>query len=612
MRVPHHSSRSPAPNVADHRSPIPTDTRSPTNNVPDHTAESVRSQRRRVPKTCDCCGPHTPTVAGRGHSASGRGHSGAANDSSAGHTPPGGRRRGRPRKDEYVSKATTQMEMTVDMQESVSMAMTPTDKQAESVSMVTSQINMQAESVSMATTQIIMQEGMVSMATTQMDMQAEAVSKARTQADMQAESVSMATTLTDMQAESVSMATPQTDMAVDMQEAEPQGDGQEMEGGGQDQEEGEGRAKGVAEPTSQDMEQTGPQPANQGQSHDQTLSQSVAANPPPPPRLLNGTVGGVSDGEMEAEPSVSPPPCQEYCGGALWDHAYCKRPRTHTHTHIHTHTPHTENNHEGLVDLIHEYLEDFYEKYGSFIPLCEDDIHDYLNRKSNTDLSDGKLVKWEVAKYKAGLATVPTQHFCVSHNKHTLSLDDLATLEDHNWVNDQVINMYGELIMEAANHKVHFFNSFFYRQLVAKGYEGVKRWTKKVDLFSKRLLLVPLHLEVHWSLLTVDVSSRSILFYDSQGIMFKYAVDNILKYLLAEAKEKKQLSFQKGWKMMVNKCIPQQKNDSDCGVFVLEYCKCLAQKQPLLFSQEDMPRVRKRIYQELCEGRLRDVPSLRD
>uniref|UniRef100_A0A665VQD1 Ubiquitin-like protease family profile domain-containing protein n=1 Tax=Echeneis naucrates TaxID=173247 RepID=A0A665VQD1_ECHNA len=44
----------------------------------------------------------------------------------------------------------------------------------------------------------------------------------------------------------------------------------------------------------------------------------------------------------------------------------------------------------------------------------------------------------------------------------------------------QVINMYGELIMEATQHKVHFFNSFFHKQLVAKGYDGVKRWTKKV------------------------------------------------------------------------------------------------------------------------------------
>uniref|UniRef100_A0A8C6SCY5 Ubiquitin-like protease family profile domain-containing protein n=1 Tax=Neogobius melanostomus TaxID=47308 RepID=A0A8C6SCY5_9GOBI len=44
----------------------------------------------------------------------------------------------------------------------------------------------------------------------------------------------------------------------------------------------------------------------------------------------------------------------------------------------------------------------------------------------------------------------------------------------------QVINMYGELIMESADSKVHFLNSFFHKQLMDKGYEGVKRWTKQV------------------------------------------------------------------------------------------------------------------------------------
>lgn len=42
--------------------------------------------------------------------------------------------------------------------------------------------------------------------------------------------------------------------------------------------------------------------------------------------------------------------------------------------------------------------------------------------------------------------------------------------------------MYGELVMDAVPEKVHFFNSFFHRQLVTKGYNGVKRWTKKVPL----------------------------------------------------------------------------------------------------------------------------------
>ncbi|KAG5851411.1 hypothetical protein ANANG_G00093090 [Anguilla anguilla] len=272
----------------------------------------------------------------------------------------------------------------------------------------------------------------------------------------------------------------------------------------------------------------------------------------------------------------------------------------------------TEVNTEDLTELIHEFLEHFYGKYGSFIPLSETDVLEHLNKKLNSDLTDRKtFIFSEVTKYRAGLACAPMHYFKVAYNKHTLTLEDLSTLDDQNWVNDQVINMYGELIVEAANQKVHFFNSFFHRQLVAKGYEGVKRWTKKVDLFTKSLLLIPIHLEIHWSLITVDVTNQNIHFYDSQGIMFKYAVENILKYILAEAKDKKHTAYQKGWKMIVNKSIPQQKNDSDCGVFVLEYCKCLALKQPLQFTQEDMPKVRKRIYKGSASANSKAKAGLR-
>ncbi|XP_041126232.1 uncharacterized protein LOC121326792 isoform X2 [Polyodon spathula] len=243
---------------------------------------------------------------------------------------------------------------------------------------------------------------------------------------------------------------------------------------------------------------------------------------------------------------------------------------------------------EEITELIHDYLEEFYGKYGSFIPLSENDVLENLQQVLNQDVSERKLfIFMEIMKYQAALASAPMFNFKVSYNKHTLTLEDLSTLDGQNWLNDQVINMYGELVMDAVPHKVHFFNSFFHKQLVTRGYEGVKRWTKKVDLFSKSLLLIPIHLEIHWSLITVDMPNQHIQFYDSQGIHFRYPVENILRYLLTEAKEKGKPIFQKGWKMIVSK-----------------YCKCLALGKPFQFSQEDMPKVRKRIYKELCECRL--------
>lgn len=39
----------------------------------------------------------------------------------------------------------------------------------------------------------------------------------------------------------------------------------------------------------------------------------------------------------------------------------------------------------------------------------------------------------------------------------------------------------------------------------------------QVDLFSKSLLLVPIHLEVHWCLVAADNARKKICLYDSQG-----------------------------------------------------------------------------------------------
>lgn len=74
----------------------------------------------------------------------------------------------------------------------------------------------------------------------------------------------------------------------------------------------------------------------------------------------------------------------------------------------------------------------------------------------------------------------------------------------------KVINFYLSLIMErstgrAAELKVYSFSTFFFPKLRGGGgglggHTEVKRWTKAVDLFSYDLVLVPLHLGVHWAL----------------------------------------------------------------------------------------------------------------
>ncbi|XP_028283519.1 sentrin-specific protease 5-like isoform X2 [Parambassis ranga] len=263
---------------------------------------------------------------------------------------------------------------------------------------------------------------------------------------------------------------------------------------------------------------------------------------------------------------------------------------------------------KALTKDIHEYLDRFYRIYGSFIPLHKSDVLGHLNRKFNTDFSDRKnAIFTEVTRYQTTISEKPVPSFRVVYKKHILTLEDLLTLADQNWLNDQVMNMYGDLIMESSDHTVHFLNSFFHRQLMTKGYDGVKRWTKQVDLFSKSLLLVPIHLEVHWCLVIADIVKKKICLYDSQGNALQKVARNILKYLMTEAKEKQHTAFENGWTVSFDEKIPQQTNENDCGVFVLEYSRCLALTRPLQFSQKDIPKIRKRIYKELCDCKLHEL-----
>nr|KAF6476109.1 SUMO specific peptidase 5 [Rousettus aegyptiacus] len=191
---------------------------------------------------------------------------------------------------------------------------------------------------------------------------------------------------------------------------------------------------------------------------------------------------------------------QNILSSKLLDHPYCKSPLeaplTYSGLKLENQVGGGKNSQkaspvddEQLSICLSGFLDEVMKKYGSLVPLSEKDVLGRLKDVFNEDFSNRKpFINREITNYRARHQKC---NFRIFYNKHMLDMDDLATLDGQNWLNDQVINMYGELIMDAVPDKVHFFNSFFHRQLVTKGYNGVKRWTKKV--FS--LLLCVLNLK---------------------------------------------------------------------------------------------------------------------
>ncbi|RUS15424.1 hypothetical protein BC937DRAFT_92464 [Endogone sp. FLAS-F59071] len=100
----------------------------------------------------------------------------------------------------------------------------------------------------------------------------------------------------------------------------------------------------------------------------------------------------------------------------------------------------------------------------------------------------------------------------------TMTDDDVSRLSDGEFLNDNIIEFYLKWYFDQLKEKnpsladkVHIFNSFFYKRLTQKAksnknedsYDRVKKWTAKVDLFSKQYIFMPVNESLHWYLVLI-------------------------------------------------------------------------------------------------------------
>jgi len=190
----------------------------------------------------------------------------------------------------------------------------------------------------------------------------------------------------------------------------------------------------------------------------------------------------------------------------------------------------------------------------------------------------------------------------------TLSRKDIQTLKDMTWLNDEVINYYFNLLMDRSKKcapTIHIFNTFFYPRLLKVGHQGLARWTRRVDLFAMDLIMIPIHLGMHWCLAVVDIRAKTVTYYDSLLGDNHQCTNALRDYIAAEylAKKKSPLDIQ-NWKMIIEKDIPEQLNGCDCGVFTCKYAEYVSQDKGFDFDQGDMPYFRRRMIWEMINKTL--------
>ncbi|KAE9549489.1 hypothetical protein FO519_007300 [Halicephalobus sp. NKZ332] len=187
---------------------------------------------------------------------------------------------------------------------------------------------------------------------------------------------------------------------------------------------------------------------------------------------------------------------------------------------------------------------------------------------------------------------------------------DLLTLSGLDWLNDEIINFYLNLVCKRAEldsdlPSVYAFQTFFYTTLSQRGYPGVKRWTRKVDVFAYDVWLIPVHLQVHWCMAIVDLKNKTIEYYDSMLGGNPHAFQIISDYIVSESNDKKKQEMDLSeWKLIERRDIPTQQNGSDCGMFSCKFAEYGSRKAEIDFSQKNMPYYRQRMVYEICRQEL--------
>ncbi|KAF3663793.1 putative xyloglucan endotransglucosylase/hydrolase protein 33-like [Capsicum annuum] len=182
---------------------------------------------------------------------------------------------------------------------------------------------------------------------------------------------------------------------------------------------------------------------------------------------------------------------------------------------------------------------------------------------------------------------------------------DMGSLAPEAYLSSTIMNFYIQYLQQRKSPadgercEYHFFNTYFYNKLKKANFSKqqndkedsfvkLRRWWKGVNIFEKAYIFIPIHEDAHWSLIIICIPDKEdqwgpiILHLDSLGLHCSSSLfGTIKKFLKEEWKFLRQEAVpglpiaDKIWENLLGRIddkiieVPQQRNDFDCGLFVL-------------------------------------------
>jgi len=197
---------------------------------------------------------------------------------------------------------------------------------------------------------------------------------------------------------------------------------------------------------------------------------------------------------------------------------------------------------------------------------------------------------------------------------------DLVRLIPPEWLNDQLINFYMEMLavrdddlcQKFTGRKKSLFipTQFMGKMMPTKDkYEPdeVARWLQKSDIFSMNKLYLPINVtNTHWVLAVVYMERKEIHFLDSLRGNGKKYMEGILQWIEGRAGGTSNFNSAE-WKLKSIDNNSRQFNGYDCAMFVLLYADFLSDDLPITsssFIEADIPFFRQKLACDILRGSL--------
>jgi Ulp1 family protease len=177
-----------------------------------------------------------------------------------------------------------------------------------------------------------------------------------------------------------------------------------------------------------------------------------------------------------------------------------------------------------------------------------------------------------------------------NQNSIQLAKRDYDTLIGNTEVNDNIIDKYFNLLSNFfkksnPNEKqILAFSCFFYIRLSKKQF--INLYSKDINPFDYSRILIPIIVELgnnvkHWMLIVVDLDECSIKLFNSCSLPNKEqeVLKLIRKWIDFEISKynKKPIT----WKTFQNNSIKQLPGCNGCGIFCMQFAKCIVLDQCL-------------------------------